>query len=105
MFKLMPMLGRLAAALLLVVPSVTSTTAHADQYAPRGPACDHGSPLCPDLADSKDVLGIYTGHDEPSILFYSNTPVSGISFRSSLHLPKDPPVMSKVQGTCVYCIY
>ncbi len=99
MFKLMPMLGRMAAALLLVVPSVTSTTAHADQYAPRGPACDHGSPLCPDLADSKDVLGHYTGHDEPSLLFYSNTPGSGNSFRSSLRLPKDPPVMPNAQGT------
>jgi hypothetical protein len=37
-------------------------------------------------------IGEYIGHDEPSTLFYSNTPGSGNDNTYQLQLPKDPPV-------------
>ena len=38
--------------------------------------CDEGGPLCAEPADPIGYGGEYTGHDEPSALFYSNTPGS-----------------------------
>lgn len=40
-------------------------------------------------------LGEYIGHDEPSTLFYSNTPGSGNNNTYQLRLPKDPPVLPR----------
>ncbi|MFL5798502.1 MAG: hypothetical protein ACJ77A_11300 [Actinomycetota bacterium] len=53
--------------------------------------CEY-SPLCPDVANSQEVFGNdeYVGHDEPSMLFYSNTPGSGNRMRYQLTLPHDP---------------
>jgi len=39
--------------------------------------CDEGDPLCAEAADAIGYEGKYTGHDEPSLLFYSNTPGAG----------------------------
>ena len=38
--------------------------------------CANGNLFC---TETVDPLGEYTGHDEPSLLFYSNTPGSGSS--------------------------
>jgi hypothetical protein len=38
--------------------------------------CDEGGPLCAETADPLGYGGEYTGHDEPSLLFYSATPSS-----------------------------
>jgi hypothetical protein len=35
--------------------------------------------------------GVYVGHDEPSLLFYSNKPGSGNQYSSTVTLPSDPP--------------
>ena len=43
--------------------------------------------------------GQYTGHDEPSTLFYSNIPGSGNNNLYFLTLPKDPPTLPKQHGT------
>src|SRR5438552_260046 len=53
--------------------------------------CEY-SPLCPDVANPAEVFGTdeYVGHDEPSLLFYSNTPGSGNQMRYDLRLPRDP---------------
>ena len=40
-------------------------------------ACSENSPLCAEPNNSIGYGGEYTGHDEPSALFYSNTPGSG----------------------------
>ena len=47
---------------------------------------------CPDIADSEQVFGEdeYVGHDEPSLLFYSNQPGSGNRSQYSVTLPNDP---------------
>ena len=55
--------------------------------------------LCTEVADSIGYSGEYTGHDEPSLLFYSNTPGSGNSNRYQLTLPDDPKVLPNQAGT------
>jgi hypothetical protein len=54
--------------------------------------------LCAD-AKCPTEQGNYVGHDEPSLLFYSNTAGSGNSAIFTLVLPKDPPVLPKQNGT------
>jgi hypothetical protein len=53
--------------------------------------------LCADKLDN--VGGVYVGHDEPSLLFYSNEPGSGYSNVYRLRLPKDPPLLPKQDGS------
>jgi hypothetical protein len=50
--------------------------------------CADGNLYC---TETVDPLGEYTGHDEPSLLFYSNTVGSGSSQIYKLVLPTDPP--------------
>jgi hypothetical protein len=41
----------------------------------------------------------YIGHDEPSLLFYSNKPGAGNNITWNLTLPKDPPTRPKQNGS------
>jgi hypothetical protein len=41
----------------------------------------------------------YVGHDEPSLLFYSNTPGAGFNNVYRIRLPKDPPLLPKQDGS------
>ena len=50
-------------------------------------------------ADAKDAGEYYAGHDEPSALFYSNTPGAGNSYISHLTLPTDPSTLPNQAGT------
>lgn len=52
--------------------------------------CSSGTYLCADVAESDTLFGHYVGHDEPSLLFYSNKPGSGNNVQYQLALPKDP---------------
>jgi len=61
--------------------------------------CAEGSPLCAEPIDSLAYEGGYTGHDEPSLLFYSNRPGAGNNQQYQLTIPKDPPVPPKQDGT------
>lgn len=61
--------------------------------------CDDNGTLCTETAETVNYEGKYTGHDEPSLLFYSNTPGSGNSSVYHLTLPKDPPTLPKQDGT------
>ena len=66
-------------------------------YAVRN--CSQGLAICTETADSIGYGGAYTGHDEPSLLFYSNTPGSGNSDTYTLTLPTDPKVAPNQAGT------
>jgi len=46
--------------------------------------------MCTEVANSDEVFGHYVGHDEPSMLFESNTPGAGNHMRYNLTLPTDP---------------
>lgn len=52
--------------------------------------CEYASAMCAEVGNSDDVFGHYVGHDEPSLLFYSNKAGSGSHMRYYLTLPKDP---------------
>ncbi len=62
------------------------------------PLCEQHPSLCTETVSHVDYQGKYVGHDEPSLLFYSDRPGSGGSNIYSITLPKDPPTLP-VQGT------
>jgi hypothetical protein len=86
---------------LLLTLSLANLSAYSVQTAYAGvhPLCDENAPLCTEVLDSLNYDGKYTGHDEPSVLFYSNVPGSGNSNVYVLTLPKDPPKLPKQDGT------
>ena len=53
-------------------------------------SCEY-SRICPDLADNAAVYDEYVGHDEPSLLFYSDKAGSGNQLQYLVRIPKDPP--------------
>ncbi|TCO57246.1 hypothetical protein [Actinocrispum wychmicini] len=61
--------------------------------------CDEGSPLCAEPVDSIGRDGSYTGHDEPSTVFYSNKTGAGTNAQYQLTIPKDPIIPPKQDGT------
>ena len=52
--------------------------------------CQDNAPLCTEVVNPIGEYGAYTGHDEPSLLFYSHKPGSGTNQTYQLTLPKDP---------------
>jgi hypothetical protein len=80
-----------------VVTSSPAAQTGADTQ-PR-PLCDENAPLCTEVADPIGYEGTYTGHDEPSLLFYSNVPGSGNNVRYKVRLPTDPPHLPTQDGT------
>src|SRR5215469_5912333 len=60
------------------------------------PTCEQDAIICTEL--SQPVNG-YTGHDEPSLLFYSNQAGAGNNYSSTLTLPKDPPTVPVQDGS------
>jgi len=67
-----------------------------------GPA-EYSHALCEQNADTcaelYQYLGRYTGHDEPSVLFYSTVPGSGNNDVYQLTLPTDPPALPRQDGS------
>jgi hypothetical protein len=63
------------------------------------PQCSEPYALCAESNDSIGYGGEYTGHDEPSLLWYSNTPGSGNSNLYHVRLPTDPKVLPNQAGT------
>ncbi len=61
--------------------------------------CDEPASLCAEPLDSIGYEGAYTGHDEPSLLFYSNAAGSGNSNLYHVQLPSDPKVLPNQSGT------
>ena len=61
--------------------------------------CEDNSYLCTEALDSLNYDGQYTGHDEPSVLFYSDKAGAGNSNLYQLTLPKDPPTLPAQDGT------
>src|SRR2546428_8931218 len=63
--------------------------------------CSQSFILCTEVADSEQVFGhnVYVGHDEPSVLFYSNHAGAGNDNTYFVRLPKDPPVRPREDGS------
>jgi hypothetical protein len=63
-------------------------------------SCDDRTGIfCTEVYQSIGYHGAYTGHDEPSVLFYSDAAVSGNTMVYLLQLPKDPPKLPTQGGT------
>lgn len=60
---------------------------------------DANSGLCTERYLNQNYEGEYVGHDEPSVLFYSNVPGSGNTSVWRITLPKDSPVPPNQAGT------
>ncbi|HET9849261.1 MAG TPA: hypothetical protein VFR68_11970 [Candidatus Dormibacteraeota bacterium] len=52
--------------------------------------CASNSHLCTEVDDATAAFGHYVGHDEPSVLFYSNQPGSGNRMQYNVTLPVEP---------------
>jgi hypothetical protein len=55
--------------------------------------------LCAEQRENPGGKEYYVGHDEPSLLFYSNTPGAGFNNVYRITLPKDPPMLPKQDGS------
>jgi len=97
-FALVTSMGTSATARTTRKPSMTGRATSSIQDERRF-LCNEGDPLCAETADAIGYEGRYTGHDEPSALFYSDKPGSGNNNRYRLVLPKDPPTLPTQDGT------
>jgi hypothetical protein len=84
----------LAGVLSLALFSLPAASAAGEHY--YHPTCDQNALTCTELTQS---ISGYTGHDEPSLLFYSNTAGSGNNATYSLTLPTDPPTLPTQNGS------
>jgi hypothetical protein len=87
----------IAAASVLALACFTlpaGSSALADNYG--HPFCEQNAITCTEL---NQYIGAYTGHDEPSVLFYSNRSGSGNDNTYTMKLPTDPPTAPTQDGT------
>jgi len=98
------------AALALIASMGASASASTTRQAQAGRAaspgeqerrflCNEGDPLCAETAEAIGYEGRYTGHDEPSVLFYSDKPGAGNNSSYRIVVPKDPPVLPRQDGS------
>jgi hypothetical protein len=52
--------------------------------------CAGGTQMCTEVDDPLAAFGHYVGHDEPSVLFYSDVPGSGNHMQYNVTLPTEP---------------
>ena len=88
----------LAAAAAIALVLVSSSGAGSSALRARI-HCDDNAASCAEADINIGYGGTYVGHDEPSLLFYSNTSGSGNSNKYGITLPKDPPTQPNQQGT------
>jgi len=78
-------LGATAASAQPAAPAAGITSA-------KSQVCITGQVLCTEVQDYYHAFGgKYVGHDEPSVLYYSNVPGAGNRNAWQVTLPKDPP--------------
>jgi hypothetical protein len=80
---------------IFVVPAASSALAGQSSYG--HPFCENNAVTCTEAYQS--IGKYYTGHDEPSALFYSDTAGSGNNATYTMTLPTDPPTLPKQDGT------
>ncbi|HUZ70626.1 MAG TPA: hypothetical protein VMU65_13035 [Candidatus Saccharimonadales bacterium] len=81
---------------------ITSSASSAASNAPSHIDCSNSNRfLCTEVNQSDEVFGHYVGHDEPSVLFYSNKSGSGNQMQYSGQLPVEPTA-TNVAGKHVY---
>jgi hypothetical protein len=86
----------IVASLVLVGSGTTVPGARAQAHAPL---CGVSPQLCTETTQPWNYKGQYTGHDEPSLLFYSSKPGSGNSNLYQLTLPTEPTNLPAQDGS------
>jgi hypothetical protein len=81
-----------------VAAQIRPRAGKAENYGSRL-VCGEGSPLCAEANDALGYKGEYTGHDEPSLLFYSGVAGSGNETNYRVVVPTDPPIVPRQDGT------
>lgn len=85
---------------LLLMFAVSSFGQTGSSFRQQALSCDDPTGiLCAEAYDFVGYNGAYTGHDEPSVLFYSGAPGSGNTMVYMMQLPKDPPTLPNQSGT------
>jgi len=84
-----------AGALLLSSSLVWAVPPHSQLFQCSEP----GGILCAEQRENPGGSEYYVGHDEPSLLFYSNERGAGFNNVYRIRLPKDPPTLPKQDGT------
>jgi hypothetical protein len=97
MHKTLAVLGGIV--LLASVSGVPASATSSSEGPSEKILCSEGSPICAEAIDALGYEGQYTGHDEPSLLFYSNTAGAGNNQRYRMVVPQDPPIMPKQDGS------
>jgi hypothetical protein len=85
-----------ALAALSLSGATALATTQSSGYGSSGPFCSQQVFDCTEL---NSYTGAYTGHDEPSLLFYSNTPGAGNNATYGMTLPTDPPKIPRQDGS------
>jgi len=93
----LPLLLLVLVGALAFVPLGSSSSGTSSEYSVRN--CSTGAAICTEVKDSIGANGAYTGHDEPSLLFYSGANGSGNSNKYNLTLPSDPHFLPNQAGT------
>ncbi|TMM24276.1 MAG: hypothetical protein E6F97_04435 [Actinobacteria bacterium] len=93
----LPLLLLVLVGALAFVPLGSSSSGTSSGYSVRN--CSQGLAICTEVKDSIGAYGAYTGHDEPSLLFYSDSNGSGNSNRYKLTLPSDPHQQPSQDGS------
>jgi hypothetical protein len=96
--RIVPLLGLVALIGSLLIPSASAVERRASTSSAE-PFCETHAGTCPDTRTHKDYEGNYVGHDEPSVLFYSDRAGSGNSNTWNLQLPHEAPTMPTQDGT------
>lgn len=86
----------------LVVALAAASPALATQPKAWTDACTWNAYQCTEVYDPIGPNGSYTGHDEPSILFYSNKADSGNSMVYKFVLPRDPSAQPTQDGSVTW---
>ena len=85
---------RIVAPALLLLAGMLATSGGALAATPKHAKidCAANAPTCAETWDSEKTFGqdVYVGHDEPSLLFYSDKPGAGNNVRYQIVLPTDP---------------
>lgn len=88
----------------VVMLGATFASFHATPQAAKAaplsaPLCKANPAICTETLDPWSYDGTYTGHDEPSVLFYSSTPGSGNSNLYRMTLPTQPGTKPAQDGS------
>src|SRR6266566_9059328 len=92
-------LAILGGIMLLATVGAPASASSPSGQRPEKLLCNEGSPICAEAVDALGYEGAYTGHDEPSLLFYSDTPGAGNNQQYRMVVPQDPPILPTQDGT------